>query len=418
MFDYNRVMPLDTLIPLLREVTIDADASGRQVFETTKTLMEVRNLVDHQLAVHVAAMDRLGVAQRSGGRTRGLLIEMGAAPAVADRWLRIGTALNRLERIAAYSADGVFSGEHVDALVRGMAHIDQRAPEPLSAGSVIEHELALIAQAFSGATPREVLAAARARGNQIADDQDGVPAAEDRTINEVSTTVTGDGRLEVFANLDIVTGEKFVSAVESLSKKRPEPDGSDDARSKGQRRADALEMILDAAAKATRTGDADMVVAPKTQVSVTVPADHPDRASLEWLGPVSQTTAHLVACDSAVTVFEVDEHGAPLGVSNAARLFTVQQRRALIVRDHCCVKCGAAAGYTQCHHIIYWSHGGATVIDNGCLLCTACHAQIHASDWEIIMGADRHPWLIPPAEIDPTRTPLPAYNRRTMTLAA
>ncbi|MFW0786801.1 HNH endonuclease signature motif containing protein, partial [Gordonia sp. CPCC 206044] len=82
------------------------------------------------------------------------------------------------------------------------------------------------------------------------------------------------------------------------------------------------------------------------------------------------------------------------------------------------VKCGAAAGYTQCHHIIYWSHGGATAIDNGCLLCTACHAQIHASDWEIIMGADRHPWLIPPVEVDPTRTPLPAYNRRTMTLAA
>ncbi|MFW0785326.1 HNH endonuclease, partial [Gordonia sp. CPCC 206044] len=187
MFDYNRVMLLDTLIPLLREVTIDADASGRQVFETTKVLMDVRNLVDHQLAVHVAAMDRLGVAQRTGGRTRGLLIEMGAAPAVADRWLRIGTALDRLERVAAYAADGVFSGEHVDAVVRGMAHIDQRAPEPLSAGSVIEHELALIAQAFSGATPREVLAAARSRGNQIADDQDGVPAAEDRTINELST---------------------------------------------------------------------------------------------------------------------------------------------------------------------------------------------------------------------------------------
>ncbi|PYE14928.1 hypothetical protein DFR67_1112 [Williamsia limnetica] len=34
------------------------------------------------------------------------------------------------------------------------------------------------------------------------------------------------------------------------------------------------------------------------------------------------------------------------------------------------------------------------------------------------MGSDGHPWLIPPADVDPQRRPLPAYNRRTMTLAA
>ena len=32
------------------------------------------------------------------------------------------------------------------------------------------------------------------------------------------------------------------------------------------------------------------------------------------------------------------------------------------------------------------------------------------------MGPDRHPWLIPPADIDPQRSPRPAYNRRTMRL--
>ena len=41
---------------------------------------------------------------------------------------------------------------------------------------------------------------------------------------------------------------------------------------------------------------------------------------------------------------------------------------------------------------------------------------IHAGEWDIVMGTDRHPWLIPPASIDRLRTPLPAYNRRTMTL--
>jgi hypothetical protein len=43
---------------------------------------------------------------------------------------------------------------------------------------------------------------------------------------------------------------------------------------------------------------------------------------------------------------------------------------------------------------------------------------VHNTDWDVIMGSDGHPWLIPPADIDPLRRPLPAYNRRTLTLAA
>ncbi len=415
-FDYCGGMPLDTLLPTVRDLTITADATGREVFDTTKILMGLRNVVDHQLAVHAGALDRLGVARQTGGKTRALLIEMGAAPTVADRWLRIAAALSTLERVAAYSGDGVFSGEHVDALVRGMGHIEKRSPEPLSEVSRIEHQLALIAQAFAGATPREVLDTARTLGNQVADDHGGVPAGEDRTINEWTSKPTDDGRLEVHANLDIVTGEKLVSAIESLAGKRPEPDGSEDARSAGQRRADALEMILDAAAHAHASGVADLVAVPKTHLNLTVPVDTPEAAALQWLGPISQTLAKTLSCDGTVSAVIVDGEKVPLDMGHPQRLFTHHQRRALIVRDHCCVKCGAAAGYTQCHHIHHWADGGPTDLDNGCLLCTSCHAQIHASGWDIIMGADRHPWLLPPVEQDPTRTPIPAYNRRTMRL--
>ncbi|OPX16929.1 HNH endonuclease, partial [Gordonia sp. i37] len=50
------------------------------------------------------------------------------------------------------------------------------------------------------------------------------------------------------------------------------------------------------------------------------------------------------------------------------------------------------------------------------LLCTSCHDDVHHHGWDIIMGFDRHPWLIPPASIDPKRRPLPSYHRRTMRL--
>ncbi|MGV9713347.1 HNH endonuclease [Gordonia sp. NPDC003424] len=98
------------------------------------------------------------------------------------------------------------------------------------------------------------------------------------------------------------------------------------------------------------------------------------------------------------------------------RLFPAHLRKAIIIRDQCCIKCGAPAWLGRCHHITYWSEGGPTDLDNGCLLCASCHTQVHSSEWEIIMGADRHPWLVPPASVDPSRKPLPAYNRRTMTL--
>ncbi|WP_407701185.1 HNH endonuclease [Williamsia sterculiae] len=80
------------------------------------------------------------------------------------------------------------------------------------------------------------------------------------------------------------------------------------------------------------------------------------------------------------------------------------------------MKCGAPASWTDCHHIIHHADGGPTILDNGCLLCRSCHTAVHHQGWEVIIGHDRHPWLIPPATLDPKRRPLPAHNRRTMRL--
>ena len=103
-------------------------------------------------------------------------------------------------------------------------------------------------------------------------------------------------------------------------------------------------------------------------------------------------------------------------MGHTKRLFPPHLRKAVTIRDECCIKCGAPASWSHVHHIEHWIDGGATNLDNGCLLCPSCHAQIHASEWEVVMGHDRHPWLIPPAGVDPHRTPLPARNRRTMRL--
>ena len=133
-------------------------------------------------------------------------------------------------------------------------------------------------------------------------------------------------------------------------------------------------------------------------------------------GAVSESTTRRLSCDGGVAEIVLDNEGVPLRMGTTKRLFPHHLRQAIIVRDQCCVKCGAPAAHTQVHHLVHWADGGPTDLDNGCLLCQRCHTQVHHHGWQVVMGPDRHPWLIPPADIDPKRLPRPAYNRRTMRL--
>ena len=141
--------PLPALLERLREIRLDDDASGREIYDATKTLMTMRNVIDFMISTHAAAMDRLKVAG-PGGKTRVLLMEMGAAPATATRWLQIGMAMATLQRLPGYVEDGVFSSEHTSAMVSGLAHIEKRSAERLSNDERLDHERALIDRVCRG----------------------------------------------------------------------------------------------------------------------------------------------------------------------------------------------------------------------------------------------------------------------------
>ncbi|GAA1481532.1 HNH endonuclease signature motif containing protein [Gordonia sinesedis] len=395
----------------------DPQADGLAAYEATAALITLRNLVDHRLAVQAATLDRLGVAAKHGGKLRNLLVDMGLPPAATARTLRAASSPQQMPTTTRHAADGALSGEHVDAIVRGLAHIERRIRRDLTAGEQAEHEKDLLAQTFSGASPADIAERARSLANQLVEDSGtdvGVAAADDRSIDTVDAHTDPDGRVQVAADLDAVIGEKFLGLIDRWSRPRPEPDGSPDARSSGRRRADALETILDRAAGAS---DAAGTNAPLAEVVVTIPADSPDLARLDWVGPASQTTTRHVACDSAVTEVVVDGQSVPLDVGRTRRLCPTSLRKAVGVRDGGrCIKCGAPGSWSHVHHMVHWADGGTTCLDNCCLLCPSCHADVHAHGWEVVLGLDRHPWLVPPESVDPRRRPQPAYNRRTMRL--
>ncbi|QIK49035.1 DUF222 domain-containing protein [Gordonia hongkongensis] len=415
MFGYLGVMPeLATLLDQLIGTTPPTDdPTGRATFDALDMWCLIRNLADHQIATHAAQLDALGVAQKTGSTTKKLLIESGHAPASALRTMRSVDALPNLPALARHAADGRLSSEVVDAIVRGMNELDRRCGEALSGDERSRFEIELIAQALSGATPTEVLKHAHVIGNALADACGaGIRASDDASLNSVNAHTTDDGRVEVRADLTQVVGEKFLTMIDERSCPRPEPDGTEDRRTAEQRRADAFELILDQAAIGATI---DTVGSPRTQLMLTIPATG-ELATLPWTGTVSHATAKQVSCDGSLTEIILDSEGVPLQMGHTRRLYPSHLRKAIIVRDACCIKCGAPPSHTQVHHIKSWADGGPTDLDNGCLLCQRCHTQVHHHGWDIVMGFDRHPWLVPPANIDPHRRPLPAYNRRTMRL--
>ncbi|GAA2935908.1 hypothetical protein GCM10010458_19690 [Microbacterium luteolum] len=91
------------------------------------------------------------------------------------------------------------------------------------------------------------------------------------------------------------------------------------------------------------------------------------------------------------------------------RLFTRAQRLALVERDGGCAMCGLPPGMTKAHHIRWWTRdNGPTDLSNGVLLCETCHHRIHDNGWEVRIdgtGVAARVWFIPPAHVDPARTP-------------
>ncbi|BCI83227.1 hypothetical protein MTY66_48520 [Mycolicibacterium sp. TY66] len=402
---------LTTSLDALRGMQVPDDMPAGDAVEAMTYVMKMRNVIDHLAAMLTGVLDRCGAAAAQGRTPRELLMALGCAPSVAERFIRVSGALPALPTLAAHAADGAISGEHVDAIVKGINHIRARAPGEVSEEARFAQVTDLLGQFFSGATPADIDKRARRLGNRVAAAEGGLPAAEDRSINTVEHRVTSDGRVQVRADLDVEVGAKLVAAIEEHSAPRPEPDGSPDTRTASRRRADALEAVLDIAARG-----GDTASAPRTQLLITVPADAPDLAALEFIGSISTMTLERICCDTTVTTIIVDGEQVPLDMGREKRLFPAHLRKALYHRDQCCIKCGAPPGRTHAHHIIHWTHHGETSLANGCLLCPACHANVHHDGWDVVMGLDKHPWLIPPAAVDPHRKPIPAHNRRTMRL--
>lgn len=116
------------------------------------------------------------------------------------------------------------------------------------------------------------------------------------------------------------------------------------------------------------------------------------------LSPVATTTTREIICDGGVRLQIEGDKGEILWEGRRQRYFTPAQRRALAVRDGGCVgpNCTAPPIWCHAHHVVEWEHGGPTDVDNGALLCSFHHHQLHAGGFRLRMNGGVPEMLAPP----------------------
>ncbi|NMO00288.1 DUF222 domain-containing protein [Gordonia sp. TBRC 11910] len=400
---------------VLAQFDVDESTDLDAICYTLAVLVRLSNAIDHRLATVTALGERLGIPRRKGVKSMvKLLIEQGLAPHIAYRTLRDGQQFADVPTVEAHARDGALSGEHVDAIFKGLRHIQARVA--LSEEDYETCVSTLTSQAFT-ANPRAVTDKARAIAISLAPEESEPRVAEDRALNELSFSPGADGRFTGEFDLDCVTAARLHTALDPLCAPVSGPDGEPDPRSAAKRRADAFDQII---ASYLRHCDRPAQGGEKPNVLLMLPwnavhhtggGDFGEVAHLTWAGPVTAATAAALACDCDVSRVVVDAESVPLDVGREHRVVPASLRKAVIARDMVCIRCGHPASWCDVHHNVPWESGGETSLSNSSLLCRDDHTWLHQRGWTVVIGPDGHPCMKPPADAE-SQALIPAFNRR------
>jgi hypothetical protein len=228
-----------------------------------------------------------------------------------------------------------------------------------------------------------------------------------RRRRSLTLTPTGDGMHRLTADLDTDTAALAATVLHSLAAPQPADNGDRDERSPGQRMHDAFRSILKLALGAGTLPTSGGVPA---TVLITMTADQFEtRTGLAHTSYGQQLTvdqALRLADQAAIAWIVHNSQGGILNYGTTQRLATRRQTLALIARDKGCAfpGCTSPPEWTEKHHIVPWSKGGRTDLDNLCLLCDHHHDRINTGGWTITMH-NGIPWFTPPVWLDPQQQP-------------
>ena len=308
--------------------------------------------------------------------------------------VEIARQLEKLPRTGAAFANGDIGYQHVAVLARTAEHVGAAA---------VRKEEGNLLQAAQTMDPGQFTTVAKNFEHRV--DAAGALAeanrAYERRYFHIGEPVDGVVRLD--GVLDVEGGATLRAALQPFMKPV-----KDDARSYGQRNADALVELGRQGSGSKRDG-----AGPRPQLIIRASLDTlagtrgAPAGELEGGGTVPAETVQRYACDSAISRITGQgelEHE----LNHASRTLPASTRRALEARDRHCVFPGCTRPTVWCdgHHLVWWTRGGATALPNLALLCRPHHRMVHEEGWTLERA--RHEWRASP----PRKVAIPRLRRR------
>jgi Domain of unknown function (DUF222)/HNH endonuclease len=321
----------------------------------------------------IREVERRGLWRGSGARSvaQWLSIRQGISQWKAQRWIAASQALENLPDIDRALSSGELGVDKVVELTRFAS---------------FESEAGLIDWA-----KRVSCAAVRRKAD-----------LETRSIEETREVergrfvrwwfVDGETRFGLEAEVPAAQGATIARALERVAESLPVMPGEDDQAFAEARRADALTALC----SSRLAEDAD-------RATVIVHARMEDlvrddgAAEIELGSAIHSETARRLLCDARVQIVIEDPDGEPLKIGRLSREPSPAMLRQLRYRDGECrfPGCGARR-FTQAHHIVWWSGGGRTDIDNLLLVCSFHHKLVHELGWSITRSPEgKVEWFTP-----------------------
>ena len=115
------------------------------------------------------------------------------------------------------------------------------------------------------------------------------------------------------------------------------------------------------------------------------------RPRFYWTGPASVAATRRLACDGhLLPIFTRD--GQPIDVGRHTRVISPAMRALILQRDQHCrwPGCERPGRWTQVHHCWHWADGGPTDRWNLILLCDHHHDAAHSGRWTVVLHAPGH----------------------------
>lgn len=334
-----------------------------------------------QTAWLAAAEARDATVAECGRSTRSWLVEEQLlSPAEASRRMRLARVLPAHPATEAAFASAEITAEHASVIVTALVSV------PVEVRDAVEDALLSIARECPPfLVARAVDEILTALG--FDDDSDERHARRHAQRN-VSLAETFGGTGSLSGTLTPEGLEKLRLALRVASA----PAGPDDERTASARMHDGLIDIADFYLAHADLADS---AGERPRVVVTVGLDtllgrlQNSWATLDSGIKIGPETARRLACDAEMIPAVLGARSEVLDLGHASRTFNAAIRRAARLRDgNRCVYPRCTRRAVECHHIIWWSRGGRTTLDNAAWLCAFHHWLVHEGRWTMRRDTD------------------------------